>query len=87
MQKELDRMDDDPNYIPQVDVGKLYMVEDPLPHERAVLILSRCYQYEEDADYVSVSWANQVRAANYYNTHGLNDTLKECLRINPESLR
>lgn len=59
----------------------------PDPDERAVLILAREYQKEADPDYVSVSWACQVRAADYFNANGLIKTLNEITRVGgPEAL-
>ena len=49
--------------------------------EKAVLTLAREYQRAEDSDYVSISWDNQVKAASYFNTHGLLDTLDEIVRV------
>jgi hypothetical protein len=45
--------------------------------ECAVLDLARAYQQKDDPDYVSISWECQVRAAEYFNTHGLLATLDE----------
>lgn len=69
-----------------VDPATLYIIAEPGPDERSVCILARVYQKEEDPDYVSVSWACQVKAAAFFNEHGLNATLKEILRIDPNAL-
>ena len=53
----------------------------PGTDEKAVLTLAREYQRAEDSDYVYISWNNQVKAANYFNTHGLVNTLDEIVRI------
>lgn len=61
--------------------------EYPDPDERAVLILSSMYQRAENPNYAAVSWANQERAAAYFNAHGLIATLDEIVRIGgPEAL-
>ena len=49
----------------------------PDTDELAVRDLARAYQMLEDPDYVSISWKNQVKAADYFNSHGLNKTLNE----------
>lgn len=69
-----------------VDPATLYMIAEPGPDERSVLILARLLQKQEDPDYVSVSWKCQVKAADYFNAHGLNETLKEILRLDPDAL-
>lgn len=38
--------------------------------EKLVLDLAREYQYQEDEDYVSISWANQKKAQDFYNENG-----------------
>lgn len=38
--------------------------------EKLVLDLAREYQYQEDNDYVSISWANQKKAQDFYNENG-----------------
>lgn len=38
--------------------------------EKLVLDLAREYQYQEDNDYVSISWANQKKAQDLYNENG-----------------
>lgn len=87
VQREIDKRREDSGYISQIDADELWRRGYPMPHERAVLILSSCYQVEQDgADYVCVSWANQVRAVNFYNEYGLTATLDECLRIDPHAL-
>ena len=68
-----------------IDPVKLAYVRDPLPDERAVLILASAYQSQE-RDVGCVTWSNQVKASEYYNAHGLADTLAECLSIDPNSL-
>ncbi len=61
--------------------------EVPATDERAVHILAREYQRAKDPDYVSISWACQVKAADYFNAHGLAATLKEILRVGgPDAL-
>ena len=66
----------DPYAMAHGEVGQV-----PPTDERAVLALARAYQREEDPDYVSVSWPNQVKAAAYFNAHELIETLDEVLRV------
>ena len=55
--------------------------------ERAVHTLATAYQKAEDPEYVSVSWANQVRAAEFFNANGLIATLDEVVRVGgPDAL-
>lgn len=65
----------------EVDVEKLWMVEHPNLHEKLVLELSTELEKQKDADYVSVSWASQVEAADYFNKHGFVDTLTHMLSL------
>jgi len=61
--------------------------EVPPPDERAVLILSSAYQYSEEPDYGAVSWSNQEKAADFFNKHGLIETLDEIVRVGgPDAL-
>jgi len=67
----------------KVNPHLLWTESDPRPPERAVLELAAEIAYEEDRrvstppyrTHVSVSWDAQVRAANYFNEHGLYKTL------------
>lgn len=59
-----------------VDVHNLWRMEYPGPDERAVLLLARTIA----GDGVCVPWEAQVQAAEYYNEHGLADTLDEVVR-------
>ena len=60
----------------------------PGTDERAFRTLAREYQRKEDPDYVSISWANQEKAAGYFNVHGLAKTLDEIVRVGgPEALQ
>ena len=70
--------------IPQVSIGAVDA--NPVPDERAVLILARCFQYQEDPDYAVVSWANQVKAQDFHNNHGLLKTLDKILELDPNGL-
>jgi hypothetical protein len=73
----------DPYEMAHGQVGQV-----PPTDERAVLTLAREYQRAEDPDYVSISWANQVKAAEYFNAHGLIKTLDEVVRVGgPEALQ
>ncbi len=63
-------------------VGSYLDVDEKLVHELAIE-----YQREEDFDYVSVSWANQVKAQEFYNTHGFVDALDELLRLRRDNVR
>lgn len=65
----------------EVDVDKLWMVEHPNHHEKLVLELSTELEKQKDAKYVSVSWASQVEAADYFNKHGFVDTLTYMLSL------
>lgn len=65
----------------KVDVQALCMVEHPNLHEKLVLELSTELEKQKDADYVSVSWASQVEAADYFNKHGFVDTLTHMLSL------
>jgi hypothetical protein len=65
----------------KVDVNSLWMVEHPNLHEKLVLELSTELEKQKDADYVSVSWASQVEAADYFNKHGFVDTLAHMLSL------
>lgn len=65
-----------------VDPNVLAYVEDPAPDERACLILARAYS----GDAVVVSWANQVKACEFFNTNGLARTLDEIRAIAPHLL-
>jgi hypothetical protein len=65
----------------EVDVNKLWMVEHPNLHEKLVLELSTELEKQKDRDYVSVSWASQVEAADYFNKHGFVDTLTHMLSL------
>jgi hypothetical protein len=72
----------DPYAMAHGEVGQT-----PPTDERAVLTLAREYQRSEDPEYVSISWANQVRAADYFNANGLVETLNEIVRVGgPEAL-
>ena len=87
MKQEIDAMRKNSEYIPQVNANELWMVSDPLPHERAVLILAKCYQSQQDGpDYWVVSNENQQKAVAFYNEHGLARTLDECCRIDCRAL-
>jgi len=66
----------DPHDLYKIPVGQV-----PDTDERAVLILSSTYQQAEDPQRSSVSWANQVRAAKFFNAHGLAQTLDEIVRV------
>lgn len=65
----------------EVDVDKLWMVEHPNLHEKLVLELSTELEKQKDRDYVSVSWASQVEAADYFSKHGFVDTLTHMLSL------
>jgi hypothetical protein len=54
--------------------------------EAAVHDLARAYQMLEEPDYVSISWKNQVKAANYFNSHGLSKTLDEFFATNEKAM-
>lgn len=54
--------------------------------ERAVHQLARAYQWAEDHDYVSISWANQERAAAFFNANGLSNTLTLAFQLMPEEI-
>jgi hypothetical protein len=70
-----------------VDPGAMHEVGTYLDtDERAVHILARVYQEKEDPTYWATSWANQVKAADFYNAHGLARTLDEILRLDPTAL-
>lgn len=66
---------------PQVDLAAEVMDERlgnvPGPDVRAIFELAEAYQRQEDPDYCVISWANQERAAQFFNRHGLGDTLAE----------
>jgi len=65
----------------EVDVEKLWMVEHPNLHEKLVLELSTELEKQKNAEYVSVSWASQVEAADYFNKHKFMDTLTHMLSL------
>jgi hypothetical protein len=69
-----------------VDPRVLSYVSEPGVDERACLILARCYKDQHQPPAVAVSWADQVKACEFFNLHGLAATLDECLRLDPESL-
>ena len=77
--------------IPKVDPYEMAMGTVgavPPPDERAVLTLAVAFQIEEDGgkDCGIISWANQVKAANYHNENGLNATLGKIMAIRPSLL-
>ena len=65
----------------KVDVHTLCYVEHPPLYEKLVLELSTELEKQRDRDYVSVSWASQVEAADYFNKHGFVDTLTHMLSL------
>ena len=52
----------------------------PPPEIRAVLKLARAFQVEEGGPDYATSWANQERAQDYFNAHGLGATLDELFK-------
>ena len=68
---------------PKVDLREELALERPGdvpgPDVRAIHELARRYQRDEDPDYVSISWANQVKAQDFFNEHGLAATLDAAL--------
>lgn len=70
----------------KVDVNKLYLVEAPLPHERAVLILSTALGQQIVPEPAATPWACQVEAAAFFNEHGLSKTLDRILELSPQLL-
>lgn len=71
-----------------VDPGHMHKPGEYLAtDEKAVLTLAREYQRAADPDYACVSWVNQVKAADFFNTNGLIQTLDEIIRVGgPEAL-
>lgn len=67
--------------VGKVDVHALCYVEHPSLYEKLVLELSMEIEKQRNADYAAVSWASQVEAANYFNKHGLVDTLTYMLSL------
>ena len=59
--------------------------ETPGVETRAILRLSRAIHWAESHDCV-ISWSAQERALNYYNAHGLANTLDEATRYEARSL-
>ena len=59
---------------------------DPMPEERAVLLLAMAIEADKDPLYSVVSWVSQSVAADFYNAHGLNATLEKILELNPNGL-
>ncbi len=50
-------------------------------HEKVALQLARAYEKSENPDYVMISWANQVKAQDYFNEHGFAATLDHMLEV------
>lgn len=46
-----------------------------------MLRLSSCIEASRDSDYCVVSWASQVEAMEYFNNHGLADTLSRIVEL------
>lgn len=66
----------------KVDLAKPMAVGSYLNlHEKITLELATEYQREGNPDYVSVSWPNQVKAQDYFNEHGFEDTLDHMLEL------
>lgn len=65
----------------KVDASKLYMSGPNDLHEKVTLELAVELERAKDKDYVSVSYASQVEAADYFNEHGFVDTLDSMLDL------
>lgn len=50
-------------------------------HEKLCLDLSKAYQQQENPDHWCISWANQVKAQDYFNEHGFVDTLNHLTEL------
>lgn len=59
---------------------------DPMPEERAVLLLAEALQGQKDPDFSVVSWVSQRIAADFYNAHGLIPTLDKIGELAPHLL-
>jgi hypothetical protein len=71
---------------PRVDPKRLAYVEDPLPEERAVLLLAIALN-DAGPRHAAISWKLQEQACAYFNEHGLAKTLDEIVRLaGPEAL-
>lgn len=72
-----------------VDVNEMWrstaVGDVPPTDERAVLGLASAIHYSRSRDWC-VSWAVQVEAAAYFNTHGLARTLDEMFRLEASAI-
>ena len=69
---------------PQVTAADLWAQvpgEVPLPEERAVLMLSSAIEAAREPGYSVVSWASQEEAMQYFNEHGLAETLDRIVEL------
>ena len=66
----------------KVDLSKLSLPGDYSSlHEKLCRDLAREYQRQQDPDYGSISWENQVRAQDYFNEYGFVKTLNHLTEL------